>query len=65
MSAAYIAGVAENLTEAEITFDRFHVMKLIGDAVNLAALIHPDKLATKFHPAGLLTKARLKEILGR
>ena len=34
MSPAFIAGVTENLTEAEITFDRFHVMKLIGDAVN-------------------------------
>ncbi len=34
MSAAYIAGVTENLTEAEITFDRFHVMKLIGGAVD-------------------------------
>ena len=33
MSPAFIAGVGENLTEAEITFDRFHVMKLIGDAV--------------------------------
>jgi transposase len=34
MSPAFISGVTENLTEAEITFDRFHVMKLIGDAVN-------------------------------
>ena len=34
MSPAFIAGVTENLTEAEITFDRFHVMKLIGDAVD-------------------------------
>ena len=34
MSPAFISGVIENLTEAEITFDRFHVMKLIGDAVN-------------------------------
>ena len=34
MSAAFISGVTENLTEAEITFDRFHVMKLIGDAVD-------------------------------
>jgi transposase len=33
MSPAFISGVTENLTEAEITFDRFHVMKLIGDAV--------------------------------
>jgi transposase len=34
MSGAYIAGVTENLTEAEITFDKFHVMKLIGEAVD-------------------------------
>ena len=34
MSPAFIAGVTENLTEAEITFDRFHVMKLIGEAVD-------------------------------
>ena len=34
MSGAYIAGVSENLTEAEITFDKFHVMTLIGDAVD-------------------------------
>jgi len=34
MSAAYIAGVGENLTEAEITFDKFHVIKLIGEAVD-------------------------------
>ena len=34
MSGAYIAGVSENLTEAEITCDKFHVMKLIGDAVD-------------------------------
>lgn len=34
MSPAFIKGVSENLTEAEITFDRFHVMKLIGDAID-------------------------------
>jgi transposase len=34
MSKAFISGVTENLTEAEITFDKFHVMKLIGDAVD-------------------------------
>lgn len=34
MSGAFISGVTENLTEAEITFDKFHVMKLIGDAVD-------------------------------
>jgi transposase len=34
MSAAYIAGVTENLTEAEITFDKFHAVKLVNDAVD-------------------------------
>ena len=34
MSKAFFAGVTENLTEAEITFDRCHVMKLIGEAVD-------------------------------
>ena len=34
MSKAFIKGVTENLTEAEITFDKFHVMKLIGEAVD-------------------------------
>ena len=34
MSGAFIKGVTENLTEAEITFDKFHVVKLINDAVD-------------------------------
>ena len=34
MSAAYIKGVSENLTEAEITFDKFHAVKLVNDAVD-------------------------------
>lgn len=34
MSPAFIKGVKDNLTEAKITFDRFHVMKIIGKAVN-------------------------------
>ena len=34
MSAAYIKGVTENLTEAEITFDKFHAVKLVNDAVD-------------------------------
>jgi transposase len=34
MSAAYIRGVTENLTEAEITFDKFHAVKLVNDAVD-------------------------------
>jgi transposase len=34
MSAAYIKGVTDNLTEAEITFDKFHAVKLINDAAD-------------------------------
>ena len=34
MSAAYISGVTENLTEAEITFDKFHAVKMVNDAVD-------------------------------
>ena len=48
MSPAYITsragakkdrGVAHNLADAEITFDRFHVMKLIGDAVDVGRVV--------------------------
>ena len=34
MSSAFIKGVTENLTEATITFDKFHVMQLMGRAVD-------------------------------
>lgn len=34
MSPAFISGIEEHLPDAEITFDRFHIMKLLGDAVN-------------------------------
>ncbi|MBI5955672.1 MAG: transposase, partial [Chloroflexi bacterium] len=34
MSPAFIAGVEEHLPEASITFDRFHIMKLMSDAVD-------------------------------
>lgn len=34
MSAAFIKGVGESLPAASITFDKFHIMKLIGDAVD-------------------------------
>jgi len=34
MSPAYIRGVTDNLTEAEITFDKFHAVKLVNDAVD-------------------------------
>ena len=34
MSAAFIKGVGHNLTEAQITFDKFHAVKLVNDAVD-------------------------------
>ena len=34
MSPAFIKGVRENLPNAEITFDKFHIMKIINDAVD-------------------------------
>ncbi len=34
MSPAFIKGVKENLTNAEITFDRFHIIKVINKAVD-------------------------------
>ena len=34
MSAAFIKGVTDNLPEAEITFDKFHAVKLVNDAVD-------------------------------
>ena len=34
MSPAFIAGVQENFEKAEITFDRFHIMKIVNEAVD-------------------------------
>ena len=34
MSPSFIKGVRENLPEAEITFDKFHILKVINDAVD-------------------------------
>ncbi len=34
MSRAYIKGVAEHLPQAALTFDRFHIMKLVNEAVD-------------------------------
>lgn len=34
MSPAFIKGVTENLPNAEITFDKFHILKIINEAVD-------------------------------
>jgi transposase len=36
MSLAFITGVRENLSYAKITFDKFHIIKLINEAVDKA-----------------------------
>jgi transposase len=34
MSTAFIKGIQETFPEASLTFDKFHIMKLLGDAVD-------------------------------
>ncbi|WP_408634782.1 transposase [Paenibacillus zanthoxyli] len=34
MSLTFIRGIEEYFPEAEITFDKFHVMKLVGEAID-------------------------------
>lgn len=34
LSPAFIKGVAENFSQAEVTFDRFHLTKIVNDAVD-------------------------------
>ncbi|WP_420841041.1 transposase [Bathymodiolus platifrons methanotrophic gill symbiont] len=34
LSPSFIAGAAEAFPSAEITFDRFHVVKLLNEAMN-------------------------------
>jgi len=34
MSPAFIAGIAQSLPDAQVTFDKFHVVKLINEAVD-------------------------------
>ena len=34
MSPAFIKGVHDNLPQAKITFDKFHILKLINEAVD-------------------------------
>jgi transposase len=34
LSPAFIAGAAESFPKAQITFDRFHVVKLLNEAMN-------------------------------
>jgi len=72
MSPAFIAGIQEHLPKAEITLDRFHLMKLMNDALDTVRRSQspatPGLKKTRYHwlrNPGDLTKsqkARLKEL---
>ncbi len=53
MSGAFQRGATETLPMAAITFDRFHVMKLVGDAVDQVrraeAKERPELAGTRYH----------------
>jgi transposase len=72
MSPAFIAGIRAHLPKAEITLDRFHLMKLMNDALDAVRRSEspstPGLKKTRYHwlrNPGDLTKsqkARLKEL---
>lgn len=35
MSPAFISGIEDNFPEADITFDKYHIMKIMNEAVDL------------------------------
>ena len=43
LSPSFIAGAAEAFPAAEITFDRFHVVKLLNEAMNKVRMIDERK----------------------
>lgn len=72
MSPAFISGIQAHLSEAEITLDRFHLMKLMNEALDAVRRSEspatPGLKKTRYHwlkNPGSLTKfqkARLREI---
>jgi len=52
MSAAFIAGLRAQFPEAQLTFDNFHLMKLLGDAVDRVRReeqpTHPELKGTRY-----------------
>ncbi|MGC8468229.1 MAG: ISL3 family transposase, partial [Acidithiobacillus sp.] len=73
LSPAFQKGVAEHLPNAQVTFDRFHLMKLINEAVDAVrkgeALSQPDLKKSRWlwlkNPERLSAKqsAKLQELL--
>ena len=39
LSPSFIAGAADSFPDAQITFDRFHVVKLLNEAVNQVRIV--------------------------
>jgi transposase len=72
LSPAYIKGIREHLPKAEITFDRFHLMKLMNDALDAVRREEspsaPGLKKTRYHwlknPGDLTQsqKTRLREL---
>ena len=52
MSAAFISGLTEHFPKAQLTFDNFHLMKLLGDAVDQVRRqeqpTHPELKGTRY-----------------
>jgi transposase len=52
MSAAFIGGLGEQFPQAQLTFDNFHLMKLLGDAVDQVRRdeqrTHPELKGTRY-----------------
>jgi transposase len=52
MSPAFIKGVEENFPDAELTFDRFHIMKIINEAVDKVRReeqkTHPELVRSRY-----------------
>jgi transposase len=63
MSPSFISGVAEHLPKAELTFDKFHVMKILNEAVDKVrieeAKQRPELKGSKF--LWLMNPGNLKE----
>jgi transposase len=68
LSPAFISGVTEYFPKAEITFDRFHVVKLLNEAMNKLrileqkehALLKGQKYSFLKNPKNLTEKQKLK-----
>ena len=52
MSQAFIKGVAANLPNAAVTFDKFHVVSLVNDAVDKVRRLerpdHPELVGSRY-----------------